>query len=146
MADTEEMCEARIRHRTRVASHPRGDSREEAMSESDKSVVTFTTQIMELDASHEDMFLRISLDTTGPEIGRSLGPLLYEDVEVTVRSVAKAAEESAAKVERSKRAAELIAKMRRVANSAVFGIPSEALAGIHADLDELRELLEVGDG
>lgn len=49
--------------------------------------VTFLTKLLELDGSHEDKLLRITLDGDCGAIGRSIAAFLYEDVEITIRKV-----------------------------------------------------------
>ena len=47
--------------------------------------ITFRTKLLELDASHEDKLLRIAIDDDGFAIGRQIAPLLFEEVEITIR-------------------------------------------------------------
>lgn len=49
------------------------------------TTVTFRTKVLELDASHEDKLLRIMLDGDAGNIGRQIAPLLFEEVEITIR-------------------------------------------------------------
>ena len=55
-----------------------------AHREREASGVTVQTKILELDASHEDMLLRVALEAPGYEIGRQLAPFLFEEVVLTV--------------------------------------------------------------